>query len=321
MRSKSLISVPLKAQGQVIGSLTLDRIQENSLTQDDLDLMVTVGNQVGIALDNASAYRRIEELNVGLEAKVRERTTELEAANEGLREMDRLKSQFLSHVSHDLRTPLTSIKGLADNLLAGLGGPLTEKQGAYLTRVNANADRLTCMIADLLDLSRIEAGKIQMVWADIALPKLASGVVEQLQLQAEKKGQHLEVICEEKGLTVMADGDRLSQMLTNLLDNAVKYTQPGGTIKLQIERAGTDAVMLSVADTGPGIPEEVIPKLFDPFFQANPQQKTGPRGLGLGLAIVKNLVDLHGGTIEVQSELGQGTRFQVTLPLTQRNTK
>ena len=319
--TKSLICVPLKAQGQVIGSLTVNRIQENSLTQDDLELMMTVSNQVGIALDNASAYRRIEELNVGLEAKVRERTTELEAANEGLREMDRLKSQFLSHVSHDLRTPLTSIKGLADNLLAGLGGPLTEKQEAYLTRVNANADRLTCMIADLLDLSRIEAGKIQMVWADVALPKLASGVVEQLQLQAEKKGQHLEVICEEKGLTVMADGDRLSQMLTNLLDNAVKYTQPGGTIKLQIERAGTDAVMFSVTDTGPGIPAEVIPKLFDPFFQANPQQVTGPRGLGLGLAIVKNLVDLHGGTIEVQSELGQGTRFQVTLPLTQRNTK
>ena len=160
-----------------------------------------------------------------------------------------------------------------------------------------------------------------MVWADVALPNLASGAVEQLQLQAEKKGQQLEVISEEKGLTVMADGDRLSQVLTNLLDNAVKYTQPGGTIKLQIERAGTDAVMFSVADTGPGIPAEVIPKLFDPFFQANPQQKTGPRGLGLGLAIVKNLVDLHGGTIEVQSELGQGTRFQVTLPLTQRNTK
>ena len=175
--------------------MVVDRVQGHALTQDDMNLLVTAGNQIAIALDNADAYAQIEQLNVGLEVKVRERTAELEklnrkleTANEQLQEIDRLKSQFLSHCSHELRTPLTLIKGFVENLIQVFAGPLAEKQQTVLTRVNANVDRLTRMIADLLDLSRIEAGTIQLRWKDVDLLKLGADVVDQLQLLAQSKG-------------------------------------------------------------------------------------------------------------------------------------
>ena len=163
LQTQAFITVPLKVKKNIIGSMTVDRSQSHDLTHEDLELMGTVGNLIAIALDNAKAYQQIEELNLDLEDKVRKRTEQWEKANEQLhnaneklQEMDRLKSQFLSHVSHELRTPLTAIKGFAELMLKGSHGMLTEQQHHFLTRVNANVDRLTRMIADLLDLARIE---------------------------------------------------------------------------------------------------------------------------------------------------------------------
>jgi signal transduction histidine kinase len=160
-RAVAVISVPLKVKDRVIGSLTVDRTGEHSLTQEDLELMVTVAGQVATALDNAEAYHQIEALNAGLEAKVHERTATLEEVNQALamanvrlREMDQLKSAFVSTVSHELRTPMTSIKGYVENLSDGLVGELTERQSYYLSRVKHNIERLTRMINDLLDLSK-----------------------------------------------------------------------------------------------------------------------------------------------------------------------
>ncbi|OGW52047.1 MAG: hypothetical protein A2V62_13460 [Nitrospirae bacterium RBG_19FT_COMBO_58_9] len=160
IQTKAWIAVPLKIKDRVFGSLMVDRIQAHSLTQDDLELMVTVAHQVAIALDNVSAYEQIEDLNVGLEAKVRERTEELEQA-------DRLRSQFLSHVSHELKTPLTSIKGFLQNLLDGLTGPLNEKQQRYVSRMLDNAERLIRMIEDLLDRTRIQSGRLDLVPSEL----------------------------------------------------------------------------------------------------------------------------------------------------------
>jgi signal transduction histidine kinase len=321
-KAKSVISVPLKVKHRVIGALTVDRIQEGSLTQDDLDLMVTVASQIAVALDNADAYRQIEALNIGLEAKVRERTAELErlnrdleAANEQLKQVDRLKSLFLSHVSHELRTPLTSIKGLVENMLNRLAGPLVEKQEMYLARVKVNADRLIRMIVDLLDLSRIESGKIELSPAEVALPKLAADVVEQLRPLAHAKGQRLELHRPQSELSVWADLDKVSQILTNLVDNAIKYTPEGGLVTVRVAQDGPFFAKVSVTDTGEGIAPDALPKLFDPFFQASRAREVGRKGLGLGLSIVKNLVELHGGTIAVQSEAGKGSTFHFTLPV------
>lgn len=314
-RAKSLISVPLKVQDRIIGALTVDRLQDHALGQDDLDLMVTVASQLAIALEHAAAYRQIEELNVGLEAKVHERTAEIKAANEQLKQMDQLKSQFLAHVSHELRTPLTSIRGFAENMLKGIAGPLSEKQKQYLTRVVDNGERLGRMIGDLLDRSRIDAGKIELSLGEVILPGLAADVIEQLRPLALAKRQRLELQCRETDLSVCADADKVSQILTNLVDNAMKYTPEAGSITVLVGLDRPHFARVSVVDTGEGIPPQALPRLFDPFFRASHRQRSQVKGLGLGLSITKTLVELHGGQISVQSEEGRGTTVEFTLPL------
>jgi signal transduction histidine kinase/ActR/RegA family two-component response regulator len=312
---KSFISVPLKTHDEVIGTLSVDRTHDRALTQDDLDLLITLASQVAIALDNAQAYREIASLNAGLEARVRERTAELEAANARLKQLDRLKSQFLAHVSHELRTPLTSIVGFADNMIEGLVGSLNTKQEQYLARIKANGTRLARMITDLLDLSRVEAGKLVLSFDHVPLPALAGEVIEQLRPLATAKRLHLDLRSADSLLRVWADPDRLSQILTNLLDNAIKYTPEEGQVTVELSKPDQDMARIVVSDTGHGIPPEALPKLFDPFFRVQQQERSQTKGLGLGLAIVKDLVDLHGGTITVHSTVDQGTHFIVTLPM------
>ena len=319
--TKTFIAVPLKAQNRILGSLAVDRVEQGALTVQDMNLLATVATHIAMALDNANAYGEIEQLNVGLEGKVQERTAELqtvnrelETANERLKELDRLKSQFLSHCSHELRTPLTSIKGFAENMLRGTLGALSERQLLYLNRINANADRLTRMIADLLDLSRIESGTVRMVWTQVDLPELVQEITEQLQFMAQTKEQQLKVLCHQEDLTMMGDQDRLQQIVTNLAHNALKFTPEKGTVTIGVSSEDSSTRVIEVSDTGPGIPPKSLSNLFDPFFQAHNDHEVGVKGLGLGLAIVKNLVGLHGGTITVNSTLGEGTTFRVTMP-------
>jgi signal transduction histidine kinase/CheY-like chemotaxis protein len=261
------------------------------------------------------AYEEIESLNVGLEEKVRQRTAELETANRELKQMDRLKSQFLAHVSHELRTPLTGIKGLTENLVDGLAGPLNPKQEHNLRRVVDNASRLARMITDLLERSRIDAGKIDLALKELDLPALTCELVEQLAPLALAKRQQLDCRMPELVGLVWADPDKVNQILTNLIENAIKYTPEGGTITVALESDLPHWARVSIKDTGPGIPAEAIPKLFDQFYRVPHQQQSGPKGLGLGLSIVKQLVEMHGGTVSIQSEAGCGSIFQFTLPL------
>ncbi len=310
----ALISVPLKAQDTVLGCLAVGRAQAGSLTDADRNLMITMANQVAIAVANVQAYGQIETMNLGLEARVQERTAALEAANEKLQEMDRLKSQFLAHVSHELRTPLTSITGFAENMLEGLAGPITERQTQYLTKIKTNGTRLARMITHLLDRSRIEAGKIELSLSKVSLVELAREVVGQIQPLAAAKQQHLQIVDEGESIMIRADADRLSQVLTNLLDNAVKYTPDGGVVSLDVRRQDDHWAAVTVTNSGPGIPQEALPRLFDPFFRVSQQERSRVKGLGLGLSIARELVELHGGAIRVSSEAGR-TQFRFTVPL------
>ena len=298
--TKTIISVPLKAKDQVLGSLTVDRKQPHSLTQDDLELMVTVANQVAITLDNASAYRQIEEMNVGLEAKVRERTSSLE--------------QFLARVSHDLRTPLTSMTGFAENMLDGLGGSLTEKQQQYLTRIVANGARLGRLVDELLDML-VDPAQVKLSLREVALPPLASDVAEQLRPLALAKQQQLVVQSPAENLIVWADPDKLSRVLCNLMDNAIKYTGDGGRILVKVEKGGPPFAKVSVIDNGEGIPAEALSRIFDPTFRVSRPEQSSVCSHRLGLSIVKDLVERHGGTVTVRSEVGRGSEFSFTVPL------
>ena len=307
-RTKSLIIVPLKAKDHILGILTVDRTHEPSLTKDDLELMTTLANQVAIALDNAAAYQQIEEWNVGLELKIRERTEALEQA-------DRLRSQFLSHVSHELRTPLTSIKGFVQNLLDGLTGPLNEKQQRYLFRMLDNSDRLIRMIEDLLDRTRIEAGRLEVHPVDVDLESCLTDAIEQLRPLASAKRQRLSISARDLRIEVWADRDRLIQVAVNLLQNAVKYTPEDGEITVAIESSSPRFVRILVRDTGPGIPAEDLDRIFDPFFRVQQGQRSGPKGLGLGLSIVKTLVELQGGSVLAKNCPAGGAEVSFTLPL------
>jgi signal transduction histidine kinase len=261
------------------------------------------------------AYEEIESLNVGLEEKVRQRTAELEAANQELTQMDRLKSQFLAHVSHELRTPLTVIKGLTENLVDRLAGPLTTKQEHNLKRVIDNTARLARMITDLLERSRSEAGKIDLALKELNVAALACEVVEQLAPLAQAKGQQLECRVPEPIGAVWADPDKVIRIMTNLVDNAIKYTPEGGAITVTLESDTPQWARISVRDTGPGISPEALPKLFDQFYRVAHRHPNAPKGLGLGLSIVKQLVELHGGAVTVESQVDHGSVFQFTLPL------
>jgi len=231
-----------------------------------------------------------------------------------LRDLDKMKSDFVSNVSHELRTPLTAVKGSVDNMLDGITGTLNEKQIRYLTRIKSNTDRLSRLINDLLDLSRIEAGKIDIKPTVLSPENLARDVVESLRSMVVDKLIDLEVICHERDVTTWADRDKVTQVLMNLIGNAVKFTPSHGNVTIAIERDGDGWVQVSVADTGPGIPRPELERIFDKFYQVSQVDKRKSRGTGLGLAISKALVQMHGGKIWVESELGKGSTFSFTLP-------
>lgn len=320
-QTQRLIAVPLRFQDTIIGALTAARISTTPLTQEDVSILMTVGHHIALALQNALAYTDLQTLNQNLEAKVQERTFDLEQANRHLKttniqlaELNNTKSEFLAHCSHELRTPLASIKGFSENLLSGLGGTLTDKQETSLQRIQANADRLARMIANLLDLSQIEAGKLHLLRSACDLTKLAEDVVGHYHPLAQAKNQHIEVQGPGQPVSLYADADRVTQIVLNLLHNASKFTPEGGTIRIITELIKPNKTLMSIIDSGPGIPEDAIPQLFDPFFQAHRDREVGTKGLGLGLAIVQHLVGLHDGTIQVENHQPHGATFRVVLP-------
>jgi len=246
----------------------------------------------------------------------------IEVAHEQLKEMDRLKTLFLSQVSHELKTPLSSIKGFADNMLDGLTGELQGKQREYLDRIRSNTERLTRMITNLLDLSRIESKTHSIDKIPLRIHDLAEEAVKQFHLIAASKQLNLTLACPDSTIQVLADHDKFIQVITNLIDNAIKFTPTGGDITITIKRLDMDRVLLAVRDTGVGIPGDVIKNhLFEPFYQAKQLPGTHVKGLGLGLSIVKTLVELHDGTISVNSEVGRGTEFCIVMPAIRRQTE
>src|SRR2546427_5490045 len=243
--------------------------------------------------------------------------TEEKRYEQRLKELDKMKSDFVSSVSHELGTPLTAIKGSVDNMLDSIAGPLNEKQTRYLTRIKSNADRLARLINDLLDLSRIEAGKIDLRPTNLSLVTLITEVAESLRPVAADKLINLENLCHDNSVTAWAGRDKITQILMNLIGNALKFTPLHGKITLAIERNDSEWVQVSVTDTGPGIPLEEINKIFDKFYQIPQVSEWKATGTGLGLAISKALVEMHGGRIWVEGEEGRGSTFSFTLPAQQ----
>jgi signal transduction histidine kinase len=309
----SFVAAPLTSKDRALGYVGAD-LGERRCTQEDLDLLVTIASHIAVAIDNARAYQALEHLTQTLEQRVQERTQELQNANERLVELDKLRAAFVSIVSHELRTPMTSIKGYVENMLDGLTGTLNDRQAYYLTRVKFNVERLTRMLNQLLDLSRIEAGQIELQIGLMSMPDLALDVEESLQSLAQKKSIVLAVQTEGAVPPIQGDRDKLYQVLTNLVGNAIKFTSQGGEVGIEVTALSEGLVRVCVSDNGCGVAPHEIEKVFDKFYRG----ETAPQdavGAGLGLTITKHLVELHSGRIWVESTLGAGSQFYFTVPI------
>jgi signal transduction histidine kinase len=288
-----------------------ERIGAGDLSQR---LEVKTGDEIEVLAEEFNRMaKNLSEAHGCLEEKVAARTQELANANEKLKEFDRLKSDFVANVSHELRTPLTAIKGSVDLVLRQVLGPLNERQTHHLKRLQSNTLHLTGLINDLLDLSRIEAGKIELSLARVSLGVLIQEVVENLRPLAVEKRITLEAT-PEPPTAVWADRDQLTQVLTNLVGNAIKFTPPHGTVTVSSASDDAELVRVSVADNGPGLAAGERERIFEKFYQSAQNGGLKPKGTGLGLAISKTLVELHGGKIWVESELNRGSTFHFTLP-------
>jgi two-component system, sensor histidine kinase and response regulator len=307
------VAAPLKSSQRIMGFIAADR-GDDPCRQEDLDLVMTIATQIAVAIDNAQAYEALEDLTQTLEHRVQDRTRELQAANKKLQELDRLKSVFVSIVSHELRTPMTSIKGYIENMLDGLTGTLSERQAHYLGRVKYNVERLTRMINDLLDLSRIEAGRVELALAPLSIAEVVSEIVDSLQPIGQAKSISIQRRHQGGPVRISADRDKLHQILTNLIQNAAKFTTSGGQIRVETKSMEGGVVQFCVSDTGCGISPQEQAKIFERFYRGETIQ-VDQRGAGLGLAITKSLVEMHGGRIWVESILGQGSRFYFTMPI------
>ncbi|MBI4052074.1 MAG: GAF domain-containing sensor histidine kinase [Elusimicrobia bacterium] len=290
----SLIVVPLTLEGRRLGVLRVASHHAHFFTQDHLDLVVHVVKEAAVIVEGVLLSRRLSQ-----------------TADE-LSQLNRLKDEFVSTVSHELKTPLTAIRGFLSVILQGEAGPLTHQQERFLTIAQSASERLYHLISDLLDVSRLD-NRVEMEIVPTALESLLRSSVESAGVQAKEKGVNLELEVPEDIPLVSADPKWIRQVVDNLISNGIKFTPGSGAVRVQAVSKG-DAVLVCVRDTGVGISAEDKPRIFEKFYRGKGPRNAIFPGSGLGLAICKSIVEKHGGHIWVESELDQGSQFFFTLP-------
>jgi signal transduction histidine kinase len=262
----------------------------------------------------------IERMNADLERKVRERTQELEVVNQKLQDSNlelvranSLKSEFLANMSHELRTPLNAVIGFSELLLDSGSGPLSEDQKDYIADILSSGRHLLELINEILDLSKIEAGKMKLSAEEFEIGAVCEEAMALLRVEAGRKHIELVLDVENPALEIRADRNKIKQIMNNLLSNAVKFTHPGGRVTLRT-RCELDRLAVSVADTGIGIKEEDQERIFQAFTQVDGSYARRYQGTGLGLTLVKKFVEMHGGDVTLRSRFGEGSEFTFTIP-------
>jgi signal transduction histidine kinase len=283
------ILVPIRCESRLLGLLDLRSSGSLLFRPEHAQFASRLADHAAIAIDNCRLYEAVQQAN-------------------------RAKSEFVSLVAHELRAPMTSIRGYADMLIKGVGGQLTPQQVEFAQIINSNVERMQVLVSDLQDISRIEAGQLRL---DIRPTSLADAIERALQStrpQIEARSQRLSVEVPADLQQIRADAERTTQVLVNLLSNACKYTPEGGSIAVRAWADGS-YVYCAVSDTGIGMSPEDCAHLFTKFFRSDHPAVQETPGTGLGLCIVKSLVELQGGVIAVESELGRGTTFTFTVPV------
>jgi signal transduction histidine kinase len=315
--TQSEIAVPLHKEGVVIGVLNIESPVISAFSDDDVSLLSLLADQLSIAVESSALYERLRQHASSLEETVNARTAELAEALEQARAAEKLKSQFVSDVSHELRTPLSNIRLYLDLMRRGR----TERYESYLRTLNRETDRLVVLIEDLLAISRIDAGSVVPYPVQLDLNALARGLVEDRRRLFADRGLDLEVELDSRLPKVNADERMISQVLANLMTNALNYTPAGGRVRLKTRYEHDDKekvwAVLSVADNGLGIERDEQEHIFERFFRGKASQKMGTPGTGLGLSICREVIERHGGRITLQSAPRRGSTFSVWLPVSQ----
>jgi signal transduction histidine kinase/CheY-like chemotaxis protein len=301
--TRAELAIPLKISERIIGALDIQSKQVGAFTAAELSVLQILADQIAVGIENARAY----ELS--------------QRAFEEMKEVDRVKSQFLANMSHELRTPLNSIIGFSRVILKGIDGPINETQNQDLSAIYNSGQHLLHLINDILDLSKIEAGKMELQFSEVNLADMVNSAMSTAIGLVKDKSIKLTHFVDPNLPEVRCDSTRVRQVLINFLSNAAKFTDEGSIaleVRPHLDEHGKPEVIVTVTDTGPGIAEKDQHKLFQPFSQVDdsPTRKTG--GTGLGLSICRSLIDMHNGRIGLlRSEVGVGSTFFFTLPLPQ----
>jgi signal transduction histidine kinase len=295
---KSQVAVPIRREDQTIGVIFLESSKADMAGEEALAFLSRLSDHATIAITNAKLYAEVEAANLA-------------------------KSEFVSFVSHELKTPMTSIKGFTDLISSKVVGPVNETQANFLGTIRSNVDRMATLVSDLADISRIEAGRLRLDFGPVSVTEIIEEVTRSINHQMEEKQQSLTMQIAPELSPVWADRTRLIQILTNLVSNATKYSPQNGRITICAEAAqnnwdpgGTPKVVhISVQDTGFGIAPEDQEKIFQKFFRSEDQAIRDAPGTGLGLNITKTLVEMQGGKIWFATEFRKGTTFHITVPV------
>ena len=291
---RSLVAVPMAREGRIVGSLIVRRNRTGDFPADVVDLLETFAGQSVLALTNAQLYRELKRQSAALEVASRH------------------KSEFLASMSHELRTPLNAVLGFSEVLLERMFGDINERQEEYLRDIHGSGQHLLELLNEILDLSKVEAGRMELEYAELDLRDLLEAAVSMLRERAAARGVDLRVDVPPDLGGVYTDELRLKQVVLNLLTNAVKFTGEGGSVQLGVRRAGPE-LHVSVADTGTGIPPEDRERIFESFQQGG-RGASREEGTGLGLTLSRRLVELLGGRLWLESEVGVGSTFTFSLP-------
>jgi signal transduction histidine kinase len=292
---RSVLAVPLLREGHIVGALTVWRKQTGSFSPEVINLLQTFATQSALAIQNARLFREIEE-----------KGHQLELAS-------KYKSQFLASMSHELRTPMNAVLGYTRMLLMNVYGELPEKVKDVHQRIDKSGRHLLGLINDVLDFSKIEAGQLTLTINPFSIKDVIQAVVTSTQSLAAEKRLPIKVETALDLAPIPGDERRVTQVLLNLVGNAIKFTDTG-EIRIDAARANGE-VTVSVSDTGPGIPAADLENIFEEFRQAEGSLAQRKGGTGLGLAIAKKIVEMHGGKIWVESEVGKGSTFTFSLSI------
>jgi len=295
MGVRATMAAPMTWEGKGIGSIVVARENPGRFSDKEIALLKTFADQAAIAIQNARLFREIQQ-----------KSRELEIASQH-------KSEFLANMSHELRTPLNAIIGFSEVLLERMFGELNEKQDDYLKDIHSSGRHLLSLINDILDLSKVEAGRMELEPARFDVPTAIGNAMTLVRERAQRHGIALGVDVAPDVGEIVADERKFKQILLNLLTNAVKFTPDGGRVDVLARRAG-DALEVAVRDTGIGIAKEDRQAVFEEFRQVGRHYTNKQEGTGLGLALTKRFVELHGGTIRLESEPGKGSTFAFTIP-------